>query len=1296
MGIYERIGRRGRDGSRPTQCVLFWVICAFPGISKPMNTSSKPIHYPVWLMALLLTLATCGPSQAGPLGLRVDGVTSTQAVIHYVSPGDEACFVHSAEEGVNALVNDVNPDLFPGSNEDRQRPDGIVDRRERQLVLGRRAAERGLDGKYHSRALQAFTRHRVTVRCGDEVDTAVFDTANPPLGNTYPELPGFAPGRFGNYAWPTIDWTDKNKTYIDPLTGILLKRATGPGDLSIRQPRQRFSYAFDPAGGWTAGTAFPAAETSTATVRGTEPLFLAVGQLSLDYLDAAGFNSSGLGVDDILEQITGSGTDANADHRTFRVCLTIDSGQSCASDVIALTAPRGNSGAVPTPRAGEFPGPPFRRWGGQPIERHLVAPPSGKVDVNGHRVLLLNGGPTSLFDLDWQPGAKIYIQNTEPVCPRHHCTIERVVNSSQVEIRESLPEAKNQDYRAANFGLRVVKNTDQGSLTLSFAYEVAATRMFMTPSDGSNDFCSPKPVTARVDASGRDLVSPLTGYLCVLPTTSGTNALFFYAQETGEIRLLSNFHRPYSGSGGDEFGSYVNVKINSFDANDGTVFYGIASTGSGPYYMTVWRGKYTGDFRSWNSGYTFPPRADQVNWTNLTPASRGLDVAAQLQRRNPKYDRQLFPYLNGVGMIGSYYVFSAYAAQDAPCILAFVDVTTGQLSSSQDSWSLYPGRWGVCHTVQPLGAGDWLLSAINAPRYPEPSTPLRGPFYLNIRQVFKQNDWSDDTSVPANLGEACPPDLDSRWKNLGAIGINCLRIRVGGEPCSASPTEIERQKYPCPHNARHSMLQPIDEGDLFTDFESTGTPFRERFRVVRKRVNHSEDIELTLQRRAECAAPGGDPLPARYFTHANRWRASMSQPGGCWGAGWWIDVSGSQPGWIIEDPALTASHNDYGVGPGTGAYTAIKGGYESRIDSTVPINFGRPFNIQVQAWPTFAGSKALIQGNGTVETYPSMRQWNAVGAERSWTLDFRAYQIGAGVLSETPLALFENSPRLVPGTRQVYLIDNPASGHDLKRLPYVAWAGRHWMRDISGPAAVIGDDDRFAYCVVAVAGECRPESRPGEVFMNVPQATLGQSKPFCATNHYGGNYPCFFTGSPVGGWVGQWGVNESDAKGLRFRRLTMGFSGPGRQYTYANARATPDGKWAFVPGYWLDGYRLDLLMAKLPPWPVEELKPRDNFVPVKVTIAGEDGSHQVRVKFGYAENGPVDQFYCTSRQEACESGGDLFLFHHEAPRTGVSCAGGCEVSVNAIPGRVLFVQVERLDGSGEVLRREPRQAIVVP
>jgi len=44
---------------------------------------------------------------------------------------------------------------------------------------------------------------------------------------------------------------------------------------------------------------------------------------------------------------------------------------------------------------------------------------------------------------------------------------------------------------------------------------------------------------------------------------------------------------------------------------------------------------------------------------------------------------------------------------------------------------------------------------------------------------------------------------------------------------------------------------------------------------------------------------------------------------------------------------------------------------------------------------------------------------------------------------------------------------------------------------------------------------------------------------------------------------------------------------------------------------------------------------RDRFVPITVRVAAKSGAGRASVKFGYAENGPSESFYCTSRREAC-------------------------------------------------------------
>jgi hypothetical protein len=277
----------------------------------------------------------------------------------------------------------------------------------------------------------------------------------------------------------------------------------------------------------------------------------------------------------------------------------------------------------------------------------------------------------------------------------------------------------------------------------------------------------------------------------------------------------------------------------------------------------------------------------------------------------------------------------------------------------------------------------------------------------------------------------------------------------------------------------------------------------------------------------------------------------------------------------------------------------------------------------------------------------------------------------------------------------VYRINNPMAGFDRKRLPYIAWAGRYWLRDISGPDTQIGDADLFSYCVAARAGECRPDSQVNDVFMNVPGATIASPQPFCATNSYGVNHPCFATASPIGAWVVQWDITKADENGRFFRRITMGLSGPGRQYTFSNSRAMPDGKWTFVPGYWLDGFRLDLLVAKLPPWPAMDTTRRSDFVPIQRTLNPASSAPQARVRFGYAENGSPESYFCTPRREACVAAGAPYSFLSEAP-TGVDCTDGCSVRIPAISGRVVYYQVERLDAAGAVVTSEPMQAVAVP
>jgi hypothetical protein len=182
----------------------------------------------------------------------------------------------------------------------------------------------------------------------------------------------------------------------------------------------------------------------------------------------------------------------------------------------------------------------------------------------------------------------------------------------------------------------------------------------------------------------------------------------------------------------------------------------------------------------------------------------------------------------------------------------------------------------------------------------------------------------------------------------------------------------------------------------------------------------------------------------------------------------------------------------------------------------------------------------------------------------------------------------------------------------------------------------------------------------------------------------------------VGGWATQVDISQPDPAGTNFRRLTMAFSGPGRQYTFANLRATPDGKWAVIPGFWLDGLRQDLLAIKLPPFELDNSRNRTRFVSIPVEVPKLDGAARAWVEFGYAENGPPEDFLCTKRQDPCVASrsttSNPFRFVSEVDGlTAVPCADGCVVEVPAIAARVLYYRVRYLGPDSEVVGFGPVQ-----
>jgi hypothetical protein len=185
----------------------------------------------------LLALSSQALAASQAFSIQMLGATPTQAAFSYTAPDANACTVQESTDPTFATVDhDVDPVLFPGSNSDT-RSGNLVNGTHRTIVVGFRGTATASDGKIYSRALQAATNHYLQVSCdnGQYYATYNFQTPNPPLGNTAPDYIPFNSSGFGNYGWPTINYTAPTSNVsanaqIDPLTGFQLQRWTGAGD----------------------------------------------------------------------------------------------------------------------------------------------------------------------------------------------------------------------------------------------------------------------------------------------------------------------------------------------------------------------------------------------------------------------------------------------------------------------------------------------------------------------------------------------------------------------------------------------------------------------------------------------------------------------------------------------------------------------------------------------------------------------------------------------------------------------------------------------------------------------------------------------------------------------------------------------------------------------------------------------------------------------------------------------------------------------------------------------------------
>jgi hypothetical protein len=358
-------------------------------------------------------------------------------------------------------------------------------------------------------------------------------------------------------------------------------------------------------------------------------------------------------------------------------------------------------------------------------------------------------------------------------------------------------------------------------------------------------------------------------------------------------------------------------------------------------------------------------------------------------------------------------------------------------------------------------------------------------------------------------------------------------------------------------------------------------------------------------------------------------------------------------------------------------------------------------NLATQA-PSFAG----ISGkpiDAMLQSYSSATQDAAV-SPYPFFVDFRHIN-PSGPSTTEALNFFGSTFSLTPvaGTSKTYLVsgDCCVPNPDYKRWGLQAYAGRFWMKDVSGPTTFgsAADMPDWSVCLARNVNECMFGSSVGQRYVTVPKHDI---QPQCSSSAFGLAVPCVSAFGPWTGQTVQYRIDKYEPTGLTSRKFGFVHAHLGLHYSFSNCRPTPDGQFMFCPGYWLDGVRTEWLALRIGAQPPIDNVNRTTFVPIRVNVQGVPHASNIRARFGYAENGG-DLLRCTAYGQDCSteipsgSLGDPFSFSNEAA-TRQACVNGanCTITIPSLANRILYYVVDRVDSNGNVVQTSPMEAVAVP
>jgi hypothetical protein len=1285
------------------------------------------------MKTLLAFLSATLLSAATTVVISPKTITSTQAVIRIQTDQDGNCTFRASEgTAIGMPVNDVDTTKFNGSNSDA-RPGSIVGPAEHFFVLGTRTAARASDGKWYSRALQANTQHTLEVSCGADVVTQPFTTRNPPLGDIAGETMPFDSSAPYNAALPTIDMTvspagidtGQSARYIDPLTGLQIARITGPmqgASNFVGGPRSATT-AFDTGSSWTTPANAPGTSgfATTGAAGAENALFIPFNLAEVNnYIFPYGEWVGVYHLDDMNYSINGSGSSATVGDRQMSACLTLHHGAACDSDTFTLTFPQ------TTPSVQTFPGasattysPTWKLWtaANPAIPAHVdLGTRTGTATMSGTTITWASG---ALFSNRLISGDRIMLKGS--TCSNggtDYCTVASVTDSKHIVTVESNTVASPAAFTVQNAGIRIWKNNGAGTVSINTA---KAWPVFGLAHGGSanqqKDLCSPNtfPLTANRDGTPRTAV---TARLCQFQANDGGSSDYIFIPSTGEAWHIANGATTYPGPGprgansADQIGSGGKCATQGpvWDPIDPFSWYCNSGSGVGPYYQVVLHFKYnyvagagSCNGREWNdSTYGSVLENPCVSIVNDTPASLGQDLIAKYQAAAPTFDPAYFDGIFVTGGFGGYMTFSfRTTGQDHLAYLGWYNVVTKNFVKVADTFRSYPMRWAGDH-------GNSLIHNTNS------------TWSLVLLEIMSQFRNAGDTGgnrsemsivsiagkagtdLPSNYFTACPAGLDPRWLALGAPGNNCVQITMDGEPRLENPSAKDKAKWPAsPLNPSWSQIQTVEEGDEITDQASDN--FSEHFLVVKKTAGAGNQIVLDLMRNPKWPEVAYGPTIA----HATGWVPYMTPSNR--GAAYWVNVAGNAPP-IPEMDSVGCLHVDSsGIGPNGGIVAAMLANRTGGIPPagnplTAAGSNASYFVAYTPAWNGSDPANWSPYGAAPVQSHNSSRQVQAPLSEQGWVIDGHPYGGTTGANSSPICTL--GSIALQAGTTSVYKLTLtggtcPAT-LDLKNFPLEVTFGRFLGADISSASTgnIVTDATSYKWCYARAVNECRAGAAIGDIYAAIP---FGETTTPCSFSVWDINAPCVFSKYGEIAQLVQANVTQADPTASGTRKLGYGLTVPTHASNYWSGTTDPEGEWVFFSPLFADNMNVNQFFAyKLPPTPPRDDIARNGYVNIPLAIGNAATGDAVRVRFGYAEFGPVDgspnSLYCTSRAETCYTSASPtstspFVFAAE-PQSYIACDANCAVNVPALSNHVLYYTFERKNGSD--VSTSPVQAVAVP